>query len=129
MFKRFTIFALVCLSIASAKTYNFTVTIAARAGNTQLKPGEYSLKLDGTQVVLKDNAGHRMDVAATLEPAGRKFNETAVFITQADGTNRIEWIQLGGSNTRVMFECPIERCNLEGSCRPATMSCGSLAGN
>jgi hypothetical protein len=129
MFKRFAILALVCVSVVSAKTYNFTVTITAQAGNTQLKPGEYSVKVDGTQIVLKDNSGHRIDVAATLETAGQKFNETAVVITLAEGTNRIEWIQLGGSNTRVMFECPIERCNLEGSCRPATMSCGSLAGS
>ena len=129
MFKRFAIFALVCVSVVSAKTYNFTVTIAAQAGNTQLKPGDYSLKVDGTQVVLKDNAGHRIDIGATLEAADQKFNETAVVISNADGTNRIQWIQLGGSNTRLMFECPIERCNLRGYCHPSAMSCGALAGS
>ena len=92
MFKRFVIFALVCVSVASAKTYNFTVTAVAQAGNTQLKPGDYSLKVDRTQVVLKDNAGHRIDIGATLEDADQKFNETAVVLSNADGTNRIQWI-------------------------------------
>ena len=129
MFKRIAIFALVCVSVVSAKTYNFKVTLASQVGNTQLKPGDYSLKVDGTQVVLKDYAGHRIDISTTLETADQKFNETAVVIANADGTNRIQWIQLGGSNTRVMFECPIERCTIGGDCHPSAISCAALAGN
>ena len=129
MFKCFSIFALLCVSVVSAKTYSFAVSLTVQAGYTQLKPGDYSLKVDGTQVVLKDNAGNQIDIVATLETADRKFDETAVFISKADGRNRIQWIQIGGSNTKVVFECPIERCNVEGSCHASAVSCSALAGS
>jgi hypothetical protein len=110
MFKRTTILALVLVSAllagskTSVKTYTFSITDRAVAGNAQLKPGEYHLKLDGTQVVLTDKYGNRIDTTATVENSGRRFPDTVVFGSKADGANRILSIELGGSKSKVVFE-------------------------
>jgi len=104
MFKRLTIVALLSVLLASAKSYTFNISDPVTAGSAQLKPGEYTLKLDGTQVVLIDNTGKRIDTTAKVETADRKFNETSIVISKADGANRIVSIQLGGSTNRVLFE-------------------------
>jgi len=104
MLKRIAILALLGVSLASAKTYSFAVTDSVQAGKVQLKPGEYSLKLEGSQVVLMDANGHRIDTTAKVETTDRKFNQTAVNTSRVDGANRIESIQLGGSKNKVVFE-------------------------
>jgi hypothetical protein len=104
MLKRVAILALLGVSLASAKTYTFTVADPAQAGKAQLKPGEYSLKLDGSQVVLMDGSGRRIDTTAKVESADRKFDQTVISFSKVDGTNRIQAIQLGGSKNRVVFQ-------------------------
>ncbi len=104
MFKRIAIVVLAAVSLASAKTYTFTVADRTQAGETQLKPGEYHLKLAGSDVVLTDNNGRRIDVTAKLEQSEEKFNATSVFMSRAEGTPRILAIELGGSRVRVVFE-------------------------
>jgi hypothetical protein len=69
-----------------------------------LKPGEYHLKLDGTQVVLTDQESNRIDATAAVETGDHKFTGTAIVVSKADGTNRILSIELGGSTSRVVFE-------------------------
>ena len=94
MLKRIAILALLGVSLASAKTYSFVVSEPTNAGQAQLKPGEYSLKLDGSQVVLKDMTGRQIDVTAKVEPADRKFDETAV----QQARRRTARIESSGSN-------------------------------
>ena len=108
MFKRFTIVALLSVLLLSAKmftkTYTFSISNQAIAGNTQLKPGEYHIKLDGAQVVLTDKSGVRIDTTATVETAERKFDQTAVATATESGTDRIIYIELGGSSNKVVFQ-------------------------
>ena len=42
------------LGIASAKSYDIILDHASKAGATELKPGEYKLKVQGSQAVLTD---------------------------------------------------------------------------
>lgn len=104
MLKRLAIFALMGVALVSAKTYTFVVTDPAQAGTAQLQPGEYKLKLDGEQVVLTDENGHKIDATAKVETEEQKFDQTAVSTSKANGTNRIEWIELGGSKSKVVFQ-------------------------
>jgi hypothetical protein len=109
MFKRIAILALlvgVCLVSAKtgAKTYSFVLADPAVAGNAQLKPGEYHLKLDGAQVVLTDKDRKRIDTNAKVETAERKFEVTAVNTLNGDGANRIVSIELGGSSNVIVFQ-------------------------
>jgi hypothetical protein len=104
MLKRIAILALLSVSLASAKTYTFIVSEPTKVGQAQLKPGEYSLKLEGPQVLLMDGNGHRIDATAKVETTDNKFDQTKVSSSTVDGTNRIRSIELGGSKTKVVFE-------------------------
>jgi len=104
MVKRIVMFGLLAVALASAKTYTFTISDSAQAGNVQLKPGDYHLKLDGAQVVLMDEAGRQLDAAATVEESDRKFGQTSVATSDVDGIHRLDWVQLGGSTHKVVFQ-------------------------
>ena len=112
MFKRLAIVALLSVFIvgaktnikSSAKTYTINISESAKAGAVDLKPGEYKLKLDGPQVVMTDKDGNEINAGAKLETGDRKFEQTAVSTTNVDGTNRILYIQIGGSRNTVVFE-------------------------
>lgn len=108
MLKRIIMFALLCVLIASAKnsgkTYSFSVKDPTVAGSTQLKPGEYRLKVDGAQVVLTDKDGKVIDTSARLEPVERRFAQTAILSNDSDGAHRIVSIQLADSMYSVVFE-------------------------
>jgi hypothetical protein len=104
MFARIAVLALVGVSLAGAKTFTFSISEPMQAGQAHLKPGAYSLKVDGMRVLLMDKSGRQIDAGAKIETTDRKFNQTAVSTSKTDGANRLESIQLGGSNYKVTFE-------------------------
>jgi hypothetical protein len=104
MLARIFLVALLSVSLASAKSYTINLSDPCQAGAAQLKPGQYTVKLEGEKVVLIDKNGRTMETTAKVETADRKFEQTAVSISRADGTSRIQWITLGGSKSRVVFE-------------------------
>jgi hypothetical protein len=91
------------LSIASAKTYDIFVDQPTKAGVTELKPGEYKLKVEGSQAVFTDaqNARSSVTVPVKVENSDKKFNNTALETSTQNGSANIQAIDLGGSNTRL----------------------------
>ncbi len=69
MMKKFAMMALFGVWLLSAKTYTITVTDPSQAGTAQLKPGEYKLKLNGSQAVLTDTRGRTIDSVTKVETA------------------------------------------------------------
>ncbi len=104
MFKRLLLIGTLAALLAAAKTYTFTISSAAQAGGAQLQPGQYSLKVDGAQAILVDQKGQRVETNASVESSDRKFNQTAVVSTNADGITRLSSIQLGGTTFKVVFQ-------------------------
>jgi hypothetical protein len=104
MLKRFAMFALLTVALFGAKTYSFRVAAPTQAGKVQLQAGDYSLKLDGSQVVLMDKAGARIDATAKVETNNETFKETSVSVSEKAGTKRIDYIQLRGTKNKVVFE-------------------------
>ena len=104
MFKRIAILMVVCVALVGAKTFTFTLSNSAQAGAVQLKPGEYKIKLNGSEVVLTDQNGRQIDAAAKLETADRKFSHTAIMVSSADGGSRLVSIELGSTNSKVIFQ-------------------------
>ncbi|HUK15769.1 MAG TPA: hypothetical protein VLW65_05115 [Bryobacteraceae bacterium] len=98
------VLALSCLSIASAKSYEITLAAPTKAGNAQLKPGLYRLKIDGSNAVFTavDN-DKSVSVPVKVESTGTKFDQTRVDATKDNGTDVIQDIELGGSKTKVEF--------------------------
>ncbi|MGA2879584.1 MAG: hypothetical protein ABSG13_11590 [Bryobacteraceae bacterium] len=94
--------ALSSLGIASAKSYNIVLETPVKAGTTELKPGEYKLKVEGSQAVFtsaKDDKS--LSVPVKIENSDKKFNDTLVETTNQGGMDAIQAIDLGGTHTRL----------------------------
>lgn len=106
MFKIAAMFALLTASIAiaSAKSYSFTLTGSSQAGSVELKPDVYTLKVEGSQIVLTNSARHQILVDAKIEAADQKYDQTAVFTSKVNGTDRLESVELGGTRSKVVFQ-------------------------
>jgi len=95
------VLALSSAALASAKTYDINLPSSAKAGAVELKPGDYKVKIEGSQAVFTDAHNKSFSVPATLENAGKKFNYTLVETDNRGGMDTIQAIDLGDSNTRV----------------------------
>jgi len=91
------------LGIASAKTYDITLTAPSKAGAADLKAGEYKLKVEGSQAVFTDaqNAKSVISVPVKVENSDKKFGYTTVESTGQNGVTNINAIDLGDSSTRL----------------------------
>jgi hypothetical protein len=95
-------FACATLSVASAKSYDIVLDAPSKAGDSQLKPGEYKVKIEGSQAVFTDEKNAQAaSVPVQVESSGKKFPYTSVETSNQDGVNRIQAIDLGDSTTRV----------------------------
>jgi hypothetical protein len=94
---------LASLGIASAKSYDIVLDGPAKAGATELKRGEYKLKVEGSQAVFTDtrDAKSSVTVPVKIENSDKKFDNTSVEATDQGGVQNIQAIDLGGSHTRL----------------------------
>lgn len=98
------VLGLTSLGIASAKSYDIILTAPAKAGNMELKPGEYKLKVEGSQAVFTDVESAKTFAAPVkIDNSGRKFNATTVETSKTGDMDMIQAIDLGGSNTKLQF--------------------------
>jgi hypothetical protein len=108
--------AVFMVGIASAASHDITIAQPAKAGETQLKAGTYGVKLaDGQAVFTRESSGSEvapMDemgsgksvaVPVKVEHAGKKFAQTSVQSDNKDGKATIQEIDLGGTDTRLVF--------------------------
>jgi hypothetical protein len=95
---------LVSLGIASAKSYDIFLNGRSMVGNTELKAGEYKLKVEGTQAVFTD-VGSSKTWTAPVKVGNdtRKFDQTVVESTSQGDMAHINAIDLAGSHTKLEF--------------------------
>jgi hypothetical protein len=83
------------LNIASAKSYDIVLSAPAKAGTTELQPGEYKLKIEGSQAVFKDAQSDKsFSVPIQVQNAQKKFANTSVETTNQGGVALIQAIDL-----------------------------------
>jgi hypothetical protein len=98
------ILAFSSLSFASAKTYEITLSKPAKAGNLQLKAGEYRMRVDGEKVVFTFvETSKQFTTSVKVETADKKFDDTKVDASKEGDTDVIKDIELGGSKTKIEF--------------------------
>ena len=96
--------ALSLAGIASAKSWDITLDLPTTVGANQLKAGDYAVRLDGNQAVLTSEAhGTAIKIPVTVEHSDKKFDNTQLDATTKDGTETIQSIELGGSNTKLVL--------------------------
>jgi hypothetical protein len=96
---------LASLSIASAKSYDILLSAPAKAGNMELKPGEYKLKVEGNQAIFTDvQSAKSLTAPVKIENNnGKKFDHTSVLTSNRGDMDSIQAIELGGSDTKLDF--------------------------
>ncbi len=97
------VFAIASLAFAGGKTYNVTLSKAAKVGSLQLLAGNYQLKVDGPNAVFTDAKRHTFSTAVKVENGAKKFEYTAVDSTETGATELVHSITLGGSATKIEF--------------------------
>jgi hypothetical protein len=95
---------LASFSMCYAKSYDLIFTTPVKAGSVVLKPGQYSLKLDGNTAVFKSvDTSKTYTSPVKIENADKKHDVTTVDSVDQNGTNQIRKIELGGSATNLEF--------------------------
>jgi hypothetical protein len=94
---------LASLGIASAKSYDIILNAPAKAGATELKAGEYKLKVEGSQAVFTDANSKTFTAPVKIDSSGKKFDHTSVDTTSGGDMDNITAIELGGSTTKIEF--------------------------
>ena len=96
--------ALASLSLASTKSYQITLDQSTQAGTVQLAPGEYKVRVDGSNAIFTNlDTGKSITTPVKVETTGKKHDVTAVDTTKATGTTKLQAIELGGSDETLEF--------------------------
>ncbi len=98
------ILALCSLTIAFAKNYELTLSSTTKVGNLQLKPGQYTLKVEGDKAVFTYvETSKQFTTTVKIESTDKKFDTTRVDANKDGGVDVVKDIELGGSKTRLQF--------------------------
>jgi plastocyanin len=99
-------FAVIGLSLVSAKSYEISVDSVSKAGDVSLQPGLYKVSVTGNTVKFtNENSGKSVETNATVESNGKtKFDSTALETQMVNGGNTIQEIDLGGTTNKIKFQ-------------------------
>jgi|HubBroStandDraft_4_1064222.scaffolds.fasta_scaffold353323_1 hypothetical protein len=92
-------FALGCLTVTYAKSYELAFETSMEVGKVQLKPGKYILVLRGDNAVFTNTRRESYTTPVKVENGTKKFKATGVDSV----ANKIKSIELGGSTIRLDF--------------------------
>ena len=92
-------FGIVALGVASAASYEVTITSPTWAGATQLKPGTYKLAVQGNNAIFTSGKTV-VEAPVSIEKSDRKVQSTEV--QSAD--SKINEIRLAGTDTKLIFK-------------------------
>ncbi len=102
--KSLLVFALAGVSILSAKTYSITLASPTTVGQTQLKPGDYKLKLNGnTATFVNAYSRKTFQTDVKVEHVNKKYEQTAIDTTASAGADHLHAIELGGTTLKLDF--------------------------
>jgi len=93
---------LTSVAFAGTKSYSIILNAPAMAGNNELKPGEYKLRIEGDQAVFTQDS-KTWSVPVKIESGTQKFAQTLVESTNKGDMDTIKAIDLAGSTTKVQF--------------------------
>jgi len=98
------VLAIGTLTVANAKSYEITLAVPAKVGNLQLKPGQYRVKVDGTNATFTSvDGGQSASTTVKVVNGDKKFDTTVVNAEKNGDSEVIKDIGLGGSKTSLEF--------------------------
>jgi hypothetical protein len=88
-----------------AKSYDFNLNATTVAGGAELPVGQYRVEVkDGTATLTNVESGKNTKVPVKITNADKKFKATMVDCDSTVKPQRLRFIELGGSTTRLEFE-------------------------
>lgn len=91
------------LGIATAaSTYHVKIADPTWVGQTQLKPGEYDVKVDGDKVTFKQGK-NVIEVQAKVETNATKFADTQMNLKTENGQAKLKELDLGGTKSKIVL--------------------------
>ena len=98
------VLALSTLPLASAKSYDITLSAPSKVGSAQLAAGTYKLKVDGnTAVFVNRDTDKEVSTTVKVDTGDKKYDVTAIGSTKNGDVEQINVIELGGSKTKLEF--------------------------
>lgn len=92
------------LAIASAaSSYHVTFDNPTWIAGNELKPGDYTVKVEGDKITLKSGK-NVVETAAKVETNDKKFDTTSVRTIDRGGKLVLEEIRVGGTHARIVLE-------------------------
>jgi len=92
------------LTLANAKSYEIILSSPTKAGNVQLKPGQYRLKVEGSNATFTNlETSKSVTTPVKVENGDTKFDTTKVQSSKDGDTEKLQEIDLGGSKTKLGF--------------------------
>ena len=96
--------ALSTLAMAGSKSYDVALSTPTTAGGVQLAPGDYKVKVEGSNAVFTDeHTRAAFTVPVKVENSQTKFNATTLDTRTQGNTTQIVTIGLGGSKVKLDF--------------------------
>ena len=89
------------LSVASAKSYTVETFLPMVLAGTELKPGEYTLDLNDSSVVLRKGK-IKVEANVKVGTTEAKSKATKFVCDEAGGKLQVKEIHLGGTNTKLV---------------------------
>jgi len=86
----------------AASSYSVKVIDPTWIGQTELKPGDYKVQIEGDKVQFKMGKTV-IEAAAKLETSTSKFSYTQLGTKLVDGKSKLEEIDLGGTTSKIVF--------------------------
>jgi len=89
----------------AASSHHVTVYNSVWVGTTELKPGDYNVQVENGKAVFKGKKD-TVEVPAKMETANSKYQFTALNTENKGGKAKLNEIELGGTNTKIVIEAP-----------------------
>jgi hypothetical protein len=86
----------------AASSYTVKVVDPTWIGQTELKPGDYKVQIEGQKAQLKMGKTV-IEVPAKMETGSTKYSFTQLGTKVVDGKAKLEEIDFGGTNARIVF--------------------------
>ena len=99
------LFAVMGLSVASAKSYQVTLDNSYKVGSVTLKPGRYAVAVDASKVRFRDlSSGKSTETEGKLVNSEKRFSDTSINSSKDGAVIEIHEINLGGTASKIVFE-------------------------
>ena len=98
------VFGTVALGLAfAASTHHMTVNNPLWINGHELKPGDYKLQVEGSNVMIKGNDTD-LQIPAKVQTAAEKYPHTSLRSESVNGKQLLEEVDLGGTKTSILLQ-------------------------